>query len=156
MSLNVPLLQQSFTLVAELEPELALRFYGELFHRYPQLEPLFSRHSRGRQAQMLTEMLAAVISHLEDEAWLVSNLRGLGVRHIGYGVTPEMYPMVGESLLATLAAVAGPQWSPALQQAWAEAFTAISTLMLSAYPIPHHTPKNQQPNMGMSMIGEAG
>ena len=130
MSLNVPLLQDSFALVAEAEPELAKHFYGHLFTDYPQVKPLFGSHSMTEQGKMLTEMLASVIGHLEDEQWLVSNLKALGVRHLDYGVTEEMYPMVGASLLKTLAQVAGDKWSDELHSAWSDALGAISALML--------------------------
>ena len=78
---------------------------------------------------MLTGALVAVVDHLEDLSGLAGHLRGLGAKHHGYGVTDEMYGWVGASLLATLAEVAGPDWSPELADAWAEAYGAIAALM---------------------------
>jgi hemoglobin-like flavoprotein len=40
-----------------------------------------------------------------------------------------MYGWVGASLLATLAEVAGADWSPRLEAAWTEAYGAIAGLM---------------------------
>lgn len=131
MGLDVKLLRESFDLVATREPEVAMRFYGILFRRYPQVQPLFGRSAQANQAKMLTEMLVAVLDHLEDAQWLQTNLRALGVRHMDYGVTREMYPMVGECLLAALAEVAGDAWTPQLSNAWSEAYDAIVTLMLT-------------------------
>ena len=70
---------------------------------------------------MLAQALVAVVDHLEDAAWLTSTLGGLGAKHVGYGVTAEMYDWVGDSLLRTLAEVAGGDWTPEHQGAWAEA-----------------------------------
>src|SRR4051794_12192426 len=108
MSLNADLLRASFDLVVERAPDLTHRFYDVLFERYPQAQRLFGRHSRAAQEKMLTQALAAVIDHVEDASWLAGTLGPMGAKHAGYGVTTEMYGWVGESLLITLAEVAGP------------------------------------------------
>lgn len=131
MSLNVNLLRESFEVVASANPKFVSRFYEILFERYPQARPLFPQNGMARQAEMLTQALVAVLDHLEDAPWLQETLGGLGVKHVGYGVTREMYDWVGASLLATLAEVAGPAWTPELQGAWGEAYGAIVSLMLA-------------------------
>jgi hemoglobin-like flavoprotein len=124
------ILRSSFQLVAERAPDITLRFYDILFTRYPQVKPLFSRNRPEAQAEMLTGALVAVLDHLEDAAWLDKTLRGLGAKHVSYGVTAEMYPWVGECLVAALAEVAGDDWTPEVANAWAGAFGAISGLMM--------------------------
>jgi len=131
MSLNVNLLRQSFEVVASANPKFVSRFYEILFERYPQSRPLFPQNGMARQAEMLTQALVAVLDHLEDAPWLQDTLGALGAKHVGYGVTREMYDWVGASLLATLAEVAGPAWTPELQGAWGEAYGAIVSLMLA-------------------------
>lgn len=129
MALNVELLRSSFALVVEREPEVTSKFYDVLFSKYPAAKPLFSTRSRADQERMLRDMLVAIIDHLEDGAWLKAQLGALGQKHAGYGVRPEMYGWVGDSLLTTLAAVAGPAWTPELKQAWTDAYGAIAHLM---------------------------
>jgi hemoglobin-like flavoprotein len=131
MSLNVPVLRSSFELVVERAPDITRRFYDILFTRYPHTRSLFTRNSSDRQQQMLTQALAAVIEHLEDGQWLSTTLHSMGARHVGYGVTNDMYAWVGESLLAALRDAAGSDWSPELEQAWTDAYAAISGLMLA-------------------------
>jgi hemoglobin-like flavoprotein len=92
---------------------------------------MFPAGGQARQAEMLTGALVAVLDHLEDAPWLVSTLGALGAKHVGYGVTREMYDWVGGCLLATLAEVAGPVWTPELNAAWSEAYGAIASLMLA-------------------------
>lgn len=48
-------------------------------------------------------------------------------RHVKYGVLPEHYPMVGSTLLKMLEHYLGEGWTPAVHQAWADAYTAITT-----------------------------
>ncbi|MGE0547024.1 MAG: globin domain-containing protein [Kofleriaceae bacterium] len=130
MTLDVQLLRSSFELVAEREPMMTARFYEILFERYPQAKPLFSHNSAKQQQKMLQDALAAVVGHLEDGPWLTKTLGDLGRKHVDYGVTHEMYDWVGASLLATLAEVAGKDWSPKLEKAWADAYGAIVSLMV--------------------------
>ncbi len=79
---------------------------------------------------MLQEAIVAVVEHVDEPSWLVETLHGMGKKHAGYGVTAEMYPWVGECLLATLAELAGDDWTPEIEGAWTDAYGAISSLML--------------------------
>jgi hemoglobin-like flavoprotein len=130
MALNVGLLRDSFDLVATINPKITTRFYEILFERYPQTQAMFPVGDRARQAEMLTGALVAVLDHLEDAPWLQDTLGALGAKHVGYGVTREMYDWVGGCLLAALAETAGPKWTPELNAAWSEAYGAIVSLML--------------------------
>lgn len=129
MSLNPELLRNSFNLVVERQPQITPRFYEILFTRYPQVQPLFGRNARKEQAEMLQRALVAVIEHIEDASWLEGTLGAMGKKHVDYGVTHEMYDWVGASLLATLAEIAGNDWTPELEEAWAAAYGAIASLM---------------------------
>lgn len=133
MALNAELLRSSLALVVEKQPQITPRFYEILFARYPQARPLFSRNKPEVQQKMLQDAIVAVVDHVEDAAWLKEQLYAMGVRHKDYQVTPEMFAWVGECLLATLAEIAGPHWSPAIEQAWKDAYGAITGLMLEAY-----------------------
>lgn len=130
MALNGPLLQSSLELVVSRRPEITPRFYEILFARHPEARPLFGRNSAQAQAQMLQDAIVAVIDHVEDAEWLTSTLGAMGAKHVDYGVTPSMYPWVGGALIATLAEIAGPDWTPEMEAAWSEAFGAIQALML--------------------------
>lgn len=130
MALDVALLRNSFDLVISRQPQITPRFYEILFSRYPQVRPLFSRNAQAVQQRMLQEALVAVMDHLEDASWLAETLGAMGAKHVDYGVKDEMYAWVGDSLLATLAEVAGADWTPQLEAAWKEAYGAITALML--------------------------
>jgi len=131
MALNAEVLRSSLALVVEREPVITTRFYEILFERFPQARPLFSRNAPERQQQMLQEAIVAVVDHLEDGEWLVNTLGAMGRKHLEYEVTAEMYPWVGEALLATLAEHAAEAWTPEVEQAWTDAYQAIAGLMLA-------------------------
>jgi len=131
MGLNAPVLRRTFEVVMDRQPTLMHRFYEILFERHPDAKALFGRRSQVAQEKMLTEALVAVLDHLEDAAWLTDTLKGLGAKHVAYGVTDEMYGWVGGSLLAALGEAAGPDWNDEAEQAWGEAYNAIAGLMKS-------------------------
>jgi len=129
MGLNVEVLRNSFNLVVERSPQVMHRFYEILFERYPATQAMFPVERRQNQEAMLTQALVAVMDHLEDAPWLTTTLHGLGAKHVGYGVTAEMYDWVGASLLAALAEACGSDWTREVEGAWIEAYGAVSGLM---------------------------
>lgn len=128
MALDPQILQSSFDLVLEREPQMTKRFYQIFFSRYPQVRPMFGT-DQSRQAEMLQGAIAAVLERLEDAPWLTSTLGAMGRKHIDYGVEDHMYAWVGECLLAALAEIAGDAWTPAVAAQWTEAYGAIAGMM---------------------------
>ena len=55
------------------------------------------------------------------------------------GAEPAHYPVVGDVLIASMAAVAGSAWQPEHERAWAEAFGVVAGAMLegaeAAFPL---------------------
>ncbi|MDF1664626.1 MAG: globin domain-containing protein [Planctomycetota bacterium] len=131
MSLNTTLLQSSLELVLENEQNLTLRFYEILFAKYPQVKPLFGRKSQAEQAKMLQEALVSVVDRLEDGEWVSSTLEAMGHTHVDYEVTEEMYPMVGDCLIQALKELSGDAWTAETEQAWSDAYGAISGIMIA-------------------------
>ncbi len=130
MSLNVELLERSFAQVAPDAEAFAASFYSTLFTDYPAAQPLFAHTDMAAQQQKLLKSLVFVVENLRNPDGLAAALRGLGTRHVNYGALPDHYPLVGASLLKTFAAYLGDDWTPDVQQAWIDAYDAITTLML--------------------------
>lgn len=131
MPLNAELIRESLGVVVEREEAITPRFYERLFARYPQVRPLFGKNAPDAQAKMLQEAIVAVVDHLEEPEWLAETLGNMGMEHVDYGVTAEMYPWVAECLLDTLADIAAEEWSDDYRLAWEEALGAIAGLMLA-------------------------
>ena len=131
MALNVPLLRSSFQLVTKRDPDVVKHFYDVLFARYPQVRPLFKSANAATQHLKLGKALGDVLENIEDAGWLQRELGAMGRRHDGYGVTAEMYPWVGECLLAVMQDAAGEDWTPEIADAWTQAYGAIQSLMLA-------------------------
>jgi hemoglobin-like flavoprotein len=131
MTLNVELLEQSFNGVKDRGEEFSAQFYVMLFADYPSVKPLFANTHLKEQGKKLFASLALVVDSLQKPEVLDNTLRGLGTRHLQYGVLPQHYPMVGNTLLKTFAGVLATDWSPEMEQAWTEAYRTVTELMLT-------------------------
>ena len=124
------LLRESFELALERDDDFPSLLYDILFHRHPELEALFLRNTRSAQRKMFGTTLAAIVDHSDSPSWFRAHLPPIGQAHVGYGVTPDMYPMVGEALIDALAEVCAEQWTPQHEQAWRAAYANVTLAML--------------------------
>jgi NAD(P)H-flavin reductase/hemoglobin-like flavoprotein len=116
--------------VAETAGEEALAYcYGWLFARQPELRELFPA-AMEQQRDRLLAALAQIVGERSTPEEMASYLGQLGRDHRKYGVTPQMYDLMGEALTATLRAFGGPAFTPAAEEAWASTYTAASALMV--------------------------
>lgn len=129
MSLNVSLLEQSFARVRPNATAFGADFYDTLFAAEPAARAMFAGTDMKTQQKKLMDSIVLVIENLENGDVLANALRGLGARHVKFGVRAEHFPLVGAALLQTFAKHLGPHWTPEVNRAWADAYGAISALM---------------------------
>jgi hemoglobin-like flavoprotein len=79
---------------------------------------------------MLLAALVLLRKSLRDLESIAPKLRELGARHVAYGARPEHYPLVGATLIGSMAALAGDQWKPEYEQAWGAAFEIVAGAMI--------------------------
>jgi len=130
MSLDLEALETSFDLVAPRGDELMDEFYGRLFAAAPSVRALFPEDMRA-QKTMLLGALVMLRKSLRNLDATVPKLHELGARHVAYGARPEHYPVVGEALIASMAAVAGDAWEPRFGTSWSKAFEMVAGAMLA-------------------------
>ncbi len=127
---DIALLRETLELTLALDDTFPVRFYQRLFAAHPEVRPLFHRNSPGAQNKMFAQKLTAVIDHLDDPDWLARELPSLAANHVRYGVTPAMYPWVGEALIATLREACGERWTPEAEREWTEAYASLVAAIL--------------------------
>ena len=130
MTLQIELLETSFQAIAPCGEAFVRTFYERLFTHFPQTRAFFASTDMKEQRKKLLGALALVIQNLRKPEVLTSALQGLGKRHVAFGVRPEHYPIVGAVLLETFADFLGERWTPAYHDAWAQAYEAVSAIML--------------------------
>jgi hemoglobin-like flavoprotein len=123
--------RDTFAIVGAAGDDAAAYFYGWLFAGHPELRALFPT-AMNEQRDRLFRALGRIVRSLSSPEELAAYLTQLGRDHRKYSVEPEMYDAVGEALMATLRAYAGPTFTPAAQEAWAQAYKAASSLMIDS------------------------
>ncbi len=129
MSLDLEALETSFDLVAPRGDELMDEFYARLFTAAPSVRPLFPTDMK-TQKTMLLSALVLLRKSLRNLDGIVPTLHALGARHVAYGAKPEHYPVVGSALIASMSAIAGPEWKPEYESAWSAAFGVVAGAMI--------------------------
>jgi hemoglobin-like flavoprotein len=127
---SVSILRDTLEITLARDDSFPTKFYERLFAAHPEARALFHRSSPGAQNKMFAQKLTALVDHIEDPAWMTRELATLAANHVSYGVTPEMYPWVGEALIGTLAEACGDAWSPDAERAWRDAYASLVAAIL--------------------------
>ena len=123
------LVRSSWALVMPIQDEAARLFYGRLFEIDPSTKPLFASTDMAEQGKMLMQMINVAVASLERLDTIRSAVKDLGRRHEGYGVKEEHYESVGAALLWTLGQGLGEQFTPEVEEAWAETYGTLTGIM---------------------------
>jgi hemoglobin-like flavoprotein len=105
-------------------------FYARLFAAAPAVRPLFPA-DLAKQKAILLGALVLLRKSLRNLDAIAPKLRELGARHVAYGARPEHYPLVGATLIASMAAIAGEQWKPEYERAWGAAYEIVAGAMIA-------------------------
>jgi len=111
------------------------RFYERLFKDLPEARALLRTEPRV-QARKFLQSLRVIVSALHAPQRHVTVLQRLGQRHDGYGVRPEHYPVVADTLLGVFADTLGEDFTPEARSAWERAFALITTIMIGGATRP--------------------
>lgn len=130
--MNVSLLRESFDMVRPHADEVAQDFYATLFATYPQVRPLFVNADPAEQRRKLMASVAAVVAAADAPEALEPVLQQMGERHVGYGVTEQMYGPVTHTMMGALSRAAGDAWTPELADTWLAALEMVSARMIAA------------------------
>lgn len=125
---QIALVQDSFTRVEPIANAAAALFYDRLFTLDPSLKALF-RTNLDDQGAKLMQALSFAVKGLERPAEILPAVVALGARHHQYGVRPEHYDTVGAALLWTLEAGLGDGFTPAVRDAWTDAYHMLASAM---------------------------
>jgi hemoglobin-like flavoprotein len=123
------LLRDTLEAILAADDKFPTRFYEILFERHPEYKALFVRSSPNVQRLKFAQSLTWIVDHADDPTALTKELHGLADRHVVYGVTDEMYPIVSAALLDTLHEGLGAKFTPEVEAAWRGAIDMIVAAM---------------------------
>ncbi|MFG2101331.1 globin domain-containing protein [Micromonospora echinaurantiaca] len=133
------LLKESWTLVEEHRERLSDHFYARLFLLDPGLRNLFPVQMTG-QGDRILEAIVTASQTVGDPESFDEYLRALGRDHRKFHVDAAHYATMGVALLDALRSTAGDGWNLEYDQAWRDAYAAISEKMLAGAAADENPP----------------
>ncbi|WP_353929426.1 AAA family ATPase [Okeanomitos corallinicola TIOX110] len=126
---KIDVLSRSLELT-KIKGDFGKTFYDVLFTDYPQIQVLFANSDMLQQQDKLCHSLEIIVENLNNPRNFTSFLKGLGAIHVKYGVLPEHYPIVGNTIIKAFKVHLGTDWNADFEAAWLDAYAAIQSLML--------------------------
>eukprot|EP01033_Poteriospumella_lacustris_P003324 gene3324-2453_t len=116
-------------------------FYSTLFENHGNLHTLFARIDQSHQEKKLLNILTLIVENIENADVLAGTLRGLGEKHVGFGVIPPYFKHMGEALIEImhnyfdeLEKKTGKQWwTMEAEESWRGAYAMVAGLLLEGY-----------------------
>jgi hemoglobin-like flavoprotein len=125
---DIARVRASFDRFWSLSAGTAELFYRHLFELAPDVRPLFQADMLVQQRKFMAT-LATIVGNLDNEIAL-SAAAALAKHHVDYGVRPDHYSFVGQSLLWSLEHTLGEEWTPEVAASWSKAYALVSDHML--------------------------
>ena len=116
--INEQALQDTLRAMALRRSELAAHFYGRLFGRHPEFQPLFDGINFFSLQSNLWAVLHTAARSLHSPQKDDTSLHALGRFHAERQIQPEYFDAFREALIESLAFMTGPAWSEEAEQAW--------------------------------------
>ena len=132
---KIALVRNSWQQVFPIRDTAAQLFYGQLFELDPSLRGMF-KGDMVEQGRKLMAMINTVVNSLDKLGPILETIEEMGRRHVAYGVTEAHYDTVGSALIWTLGQGLGEQFTPAVKNAWAEAYDTLASAMKQAAYAP--------------------
>ena len=129
------LVRATFARIAVMPEVAGAIFYDRLFATNPSFRSMFKHDMRVQGVKLMT-MLAMVVYNLHQPGHVLSAVRDLSIRHVGYGVKPDDYAALGEALQWTLEQALGEDFTPEVREAWSTCYHELADEMKAAASEP--------------------
>ena len=123
------LVRETWLLCQPTLRQAGAQFYERLFALDPAARRLFAGADMAALQRKLVGMLTEIVAQLDRPESLVPNVSALGRQHLHYGVKEADYETAGAALLWTIEQGLGDSFTPAVREAWSEAYLLVATLM---------------------------
>lgn len=129
-----PYIDASVPILRAHGPAITTRFYADMLAAHPTLTRLFNmgNQAQGRQQQSLAAAVFAYAANIGNPGALGPVVERIVHKHVSLGIRAEHYPIVGHHLLKAIADTLGEAATPALLDAWKEAYGSLAKLLIQA------------------------
>ncbi len=128
---TIAIVKATVPALAEHGSRITQVMYGRLF-KDEHIRALFNQANQGEGGGQVHALAAAILAYAQN----IDNLGALGPvverishKHIGYHILPEHYPYVATALLGAIEEVLGEAATPAILEAWGEAYWFLAEVM---------------------------
>lgn len=130
---QIKTVQDSFDRVFPVKEELSQSFYNQLFSIAPGVRELFPEDITSQRLK-LSDTLSYTVRNLHRPEVVEETIMGLARRHVNYGARPDHFAPVGMALISALQTHLPGGMSEEEADAWLQAYTFISDLMIDEMP----------------------
>ncbi|MFN6558682.1 MAG: globin domain-containing protein [Nostoc sp. ChiSLP01] len=126
--------------------QITTRMYEIMFHNHPEIRKQFdmSAQADGSQPARLATAVYSYANQIDNLPALKLMVEKIAHRHVQTHVTPEQYPIVGESLLQAMKDVLQEAATEEVMAAWTEAYQALSEVFINREQDIYVEEKKQQ------------
>jgi nitric oxide dioxygenase len=130
---TIEIVKSTAPVLAEYGEAITKVFYQRLFTNHPELKNVFNmtHQARGTQSKALANAIFAYATHIDNLSVLTAAVEQITQKHSSLTITPAMYELVGANLLAAIQEVLGDAATPAIMDAWTEAYNDLATLFIT-------------------------
>ncbi|USH02243.1 NO-inducible flavohemoprotein [Grimontia kaedaensis] len=128
---TIEIVKSTAPLLAETGPKLTAHFYERMFSQHPELMNIFNMSNQftGDQREALFNAVYGYAANIDNLPALLPVVEKIAQKHASFNITPEMYDIVGENLLATIDELFSP--GQEVLDAWAEAYGVLAQVFIN-------------------------
>ncbi|MBV7298955.1 NO-inducible flavohemoprotein [Enterovibrio paralichthyis] len=128
---TIEIVKSTAPLIAETGTKLTAHFYDRMFSHHPELKDIFNMSNQftGAQREALFNAVYGYAANIDNLPALLPVVEKIAQKHTSFNITPEMYAIVGENLLATIDELLSP--GQAVLDAWAEAYGVLADVFIT-------------------------
>ncbi|KJE96160.1 hypothetical protein CAOG_06523 [Capsaspora owczarzaki ATCC 30864] len=103
-------------------------FFGKLFELCPETRLVFGQ-DLSLQGKSLSSVLTGMLEFVVHPKKLTTQVKSLAVKHVGLGITPDMFDAFGAALVYTIKTRIGKVWSPQTERVWVDAYGGVNNII---------------------------
>ncbi len=129
---TINLIKSTAPLLKKQGQQITTRMYEIMFSNHPEIKQQFnmSDQADGSQPARLATAIYTYATRIDDLESLKLMVDKIAHRHVQTHVTPEQYPIVGESLLQAMQDVLGDVVTEDIMEAWREAYQILAQVFI--------------------------
>lgn len=125
------IIHATYRVASQRNDDMMKFFFERLFELDPSLETLFD-NGGNRMRDKFLKTIGTLVASIELFDKAEPSIRQIGLRHLGYNVQPEHYPLVKRAMLDALAHVLGEDYTPDVETAWTALYDVIARIAREA------------------------